>query len=301
MGNIIRIAIIGSTGQLGSDVYSRFASDSTNQVFPISHDQMDITDGQNVQIVLHKLHPDIVINCAAYVRVDDCEEYPWLAFRVNALGPMHISNVCSQIGAKCIHISTDFVFDGNKATAYSESDMPNPINTYGLSKLVGEQILRSNLQDSLIIRISSLFGMNISRGKGSNFIETIINKSKSGEDLRIISDIYMSPTYTIDVSEAIHNIVQLDCPSGIYHLSNSGSCSWFELAQEVLTEVNPHASIKPILACEYTAKAIRPRVSSLVSVNLSPIGLEPMRNWKIAVRDYLISQRHIKESSQNLE
>ena len=294
MGNVNRIGIIGSAGQLGSDVYSKFASDANYHAFPISHANMDITDHHNVDTVLRQISPDVVINCAAYVRVDDCEDDPWLAFRVNTLGPMNISNVCSQIGAKCIHISTDFVFDGTKGTAYNELDIPNPVNTYGISKLIGEKICGAYLTDSLIIRVSSLFGLNISRGKGSNFIETIINKSKAGEDLRVISDVYMSPTYTLDVSQTLHDLVNIGSPSGIYHMSNSGSCSWFELAKEVLAKVNPDASLTPIKASEYSAKATRPPISSLVSINLSPHGIRPMRNWKMAVSDYLITRGHIQ-------
>ncbi len=262
-------------------------------MFPISHDELDITDHQNVKTVLKQISPDIVINCAAYVRVDDCEEHPWLAFKVNALGPMYISHVCSQIRSKCIHISTDFVFDGTKGTAYNESDTPNPINTYGLSKLSGERLVHSRLPESIIVRISSLFSKNISRGKGSNFIETIIRKSESDEEIYVISDLYMSPTYSVDVSQAIYDIVQVNAPSGIYHLSNSGTCSWFELAEEVLKKVNAHTSIKPILASEYASKAIRPVDSSLASTNLSAIGLKPMRNWTTAVTDYLTSQGYI--------
>ncbi len=294
MGNVTRIGIIGSNGQLGSDVYSKFASDANYHVFAIYHENMDITDHHNVDTVLRDISPDIVINCAAYVKVDDCEDHPWLAFRVNTLGPMNISTVCRQIGAKCIHISTDFVFDGTKGTAYNELDIPNPINTYGISKLTGEKICSAYLPDSLIIRVSSLFGMNISRGKGSNFIETIISKSKSGEDLRVISDMYMSPTYTLDVSQKIHDLVNIGSPSGIYHLSNAGSCSWFELAKEVLNKVNPNASLVPISASEYSAKATRPQISSLTSVNLSPHGIQPMRNWEMAVTDYLVARSHIQ-------
>ena len=294
MGHLTRIAIIGSAGQLGADVYSQFTSDAKYRVYPITHERMDITDYKNVETILRQISPHIVLNCAAYVRVDDCEDHPWVAFRTNSLGPMNISSICGQIGAKYIHISTDFVFDGTKGTSYNELDIPNPINTYGMSKLIGEELVSTYAPESLIIRVSSLFGMNISRGKGSNFIETIINKFKSGEDIQVISDIYMSPTYTVDVSHAIHNIVQADSPRGIYHLTNSGSCSWFELAQYVLTKVSPNAVVRPILASEYPAKAIRPRVSSLTSIKLSPNGLAPMRHWKAAVKDYLISQNHIK-------
>ena len=294
MGNITRIAIIGSTGQLGADVYAAFTSDENYHVLPITHDQMDITDYESVKTLLQHVTPDVVINCAAYVRVDDCEDHPWLAFKVNALGPLNVSSVCSLIGAICIHISTDFVFDGHKGEPYNELDTPNPINTYGLSKLVGEQIINSYAPTSLIIRTSSLFGANISRGKGSNFIETILEKSKSGQTIRVISDIYMSPTYTADISQEIYNIIQLGCPRGIYHLSNSGSCSWFELAEEVLTQTNPNAKLKPVPASEYPSKAIRPPISSLTSINLSKNGLKPMRNWKLAVTEYLTRQGHIK-------
>ncbi len=182
---------------------------------PVSHADCDCTNANEVAEVLRKLHPDVVINCAAYVRVDDCEDHAREAFEVNALGALNVARACAAAKALCVYISTDYVFDGAKASPYVESDPTGPINIYGASKLSGEHLVQQAAPHSLIVRMSSLFGKTGARGKGGNFVETIVRKAKAGETLEVVNDMTMSPTYARDASAALVEVRNRDEGGGI--------------------------------------------------------------------------------------
>src|ERR1041385_3853119 len=198
-----RIMVVGATGQLGTDLVEVFREYGQFEVVPLSHSECDCTDANKVSQVIGSLHPDAVINSAAYVRVDDCEEHASEAFNVNAIGALNVARVCAAANALCIYISTDYVFDGTKATPYTESDVPNPINIYGASKLAGEYLTRQAALCWLIVRTASLFGKTGARGKGGNFVETIIKKAKVAEPTNVVNDITMSPTYSRDAANGL--------------------------------------------------------------------------------------------------
>jgi dTDP-4-dehydrorhamnose reductase len=272
-------AVIGSTGQLGSDMLYVLGEEAVS----LSHDDIEIKDINSCRRALKDI--DAVVNCAGYVRVDDCEDNPEEAFMVNAVGARNIAMVCDEKHMTNVYISTDFVFDGKKKTFYLEDDLPNPINTYGLSKYAGEIFTRNYCTDYYIIRTSSIYGKKGSRGKGGNFVDWMIEKAKNKEIIRVVDDIVMSPTYTRDAAEMIKKILEKELPYGIYHAANQGHCTWFEFATKIFEFQNIRPELFPIKSGNLNRKARRPNFSVLESKKLGRIGLK-MRNWEDALKDY---------------
>ena len=278
-----RVTILGSTGQLGTDLVEILEQDDAFDVRPLSHGECDCTKPKQVHDVLLKLRPQTVVNCAAYVRVDDCENDATEAFRVNALGALNVARTCGELGAFCVYISTDYVFDGVKPTPYVESDPAFPINVYGASKLAGEHLVRQAAPRSAVIRMASLFGKSGSRGKGGNFVESIISKARAGESLQVTNDVTMSPTYARDAAEALAIIIR-DGITGPLHVTNRGACTWYEFANEILALVGLKNEIVAVASSR--TRAARPKNSSLRSDRLlSLLGYE-LRPWQDALAAY---------------
>jgi dTDP-4-dehydrorhamnose reductase len=280
-----RIAVFGSAGQLGSDLIEVLEQRGFDPV-PVSHQEADCTNPESIRRAMRAAKPRVAVNCAAFVRVDDCEDRPEEAFRVNALGAFHIARSCAEAGAACVYLSTDYVFDGRKQSAYLESDVARPINVYGASKLAGEWLVRQAAPRWLIVRIASLFGRTGARGKSGNFVETVLRKAKAGERLRVVSDVTMSPTYSRDAAVAIARLLELDA-TGIVHLTNHGCCSWYEFAQAILETSGVHGQIEPVSAESYPMKATRPGHSCLRSDRLEEMGISA-RPWQAALTAYLL-------------
>ncbi|MCD6100383.1 MAG: dTDP-4-dehydrorhamnose reductase [Candidatus Marinimicrobia bacterium] len=274
------IAVIGSTGQLGSDVLNVFGE----KALPLSHNEIEVKDIDSCKRALRGV--DVVINCAGYTNVDGCEENPEEAFMVNAIGARNVALVCNEGQKKNVYISTDFVFDGKKGKPYHEEDEPNPINTYGLSKYAGEIFTRNYCRRFYIIRTASLYGERGARGKGGNFVDWMVKKAHDDEVIKVVDDIIMSPTYTKDVAEMIKKIIEMELPYGIYHVVNRGYCSWFEFARKIFEFLEIDAKLIPIKSEELNRRARRPKFSALESKKLSNFGLK-MRSWEDALKDYL--------------
>ena len=190
---MMRVAVVGSTGQLGSDLVSHLEGSGTCRVFPLSHADIDCGDPAAVRKVLGSCSPDVVVNCAAFVRVDDCEDRREDAFRVNARGARFVAETCAALEATCVYISTDYVFDGEKRTPYSEKDPTSPLSVYGLSKEAGEQSVRTTLEQHHIVRRSTLFGVAGASGKAGNFITTMLRLAREGRDIGVVDDQRFSP------------------------------------------------------------------------------------------------------------
>ena len=219
--------------------------------------ELDITDYDWTIEIIKRLEPQVVINVAAFTMVDLCEQEEEKAFAVNAQGAKNVAIGCREIGAKCIYLSTDYVFDGKKNTPYGEDDPPNPISVYGLSKFQGEKYIEEILDDYLIIRSSWLFAK-----EGSNFVNTIIKLSRKKNELMMVNDQKGSPTYTKDLSQAISLLVEKDL-KGIFHITNSGCCTWFEFAQKILDLIGSSMKLIPISSSHCGRAARRPRNSVL--------------------------------------
>lgn len=285
---MVRVAIIGSTGQLGSDLVSVFQSESY-EVFALTHADVECTDLDAVRAAVTAVRPDIVVNCAAFVRVDECQDRPLEAFQVNAVGALYVARVCAELNALCVYVSTDYVFDGEKGDAYTESDPPGPINVYGASKLAGEHLVQQESVRWLIVRVASLFGQAGARGKGGNFIETILSRARSGEPLRVVQDIRMSPTYTHDAARALERLLRQET-TGVVHLTNVGACSWYEFARKAL-ELAGFANLpEPIVSQDYPSRARRPRNASLRSIRLDGFVQACLRPWQEALESYLAAK-----------
>jgi len=284
----MKIAVIGSTGQLGADLM-KILSDG-HEVVGLAHKDIEVADYDSC-LILKEHRPEIVINTAAFHKTDQCEEEPLKTFSVNALGARNVALVSREIAATTVFISTDYVFDGLKKEPYTEDDVPAPISTYGISKLAAEHFTRQNPKH-YIVRIASVFGKAGASGKGGNFVETMIAKAKKNEAITVIDDMWMSPTYTKDAASILKGILEFQLPYGTYHATNKGYCSWYQFAQQIfqITGLNP--ALTPIKTEQLSLKARRPRFSALTSTKLSRYNLEP-REWKEALRAYLIEKGHI--------
>lgn len=287
----MKVAILGANGQLGSDLAKVFGDDA----IPLAHREGDVTDPESLNI-LKELKPEVVINTAAYVRVDDAEVEVEEAFRVNALGALHVARVCTELEAINVFISTDYVFDGAKGEPYTEDDVPNPVNVYGLSKYMGELFTRnfSFKRKTLpkkyyVVRVSSLYGKAGSSGKGGNFVEFMIQKAKNGEKINVVDDQFMSPTYTRDVAAMLKRFLDLKPAYGVYHMANQGFCSWYEFTKDIFNILDWEVDVKPIKSAGLTRLAMRPIFSALSESKLNRLGLR-MRPWREALTDYLTTK-----------
>jgi len=283
----MRVLVIGSSGQLGSDIVKAMRRGG-HEVIGLTHQQIEVSDRLSCRVIVD-LKPDVVVNTAAFHKTDACEDEPLRAFQVNSLGARYVAEACLEAGASVCYISTDYVFDGSKGEPYTELDDPNPINTYGVSKLAGECFTKMNPRH-YIFRVASLFGAAGSSGKGGNFIESVVGKAMRGEELTVVDDIYMSPTYTVDAAEAIKSVLESGLPYGVYHVVNEGFCSWHSFAQEAIRLLELSVEVKRVKAAEMKFRARRPMFSALRSVKL-PFR---MRGWREALAAYLVEKGYLR-------
>lgn len=288
----MKVAIIGASGQLGFDLVRAFTTE--HETVPLTHADIDITDFKLSVKILKNIQPETVINCAAYVRVDDAEECTDKAFAVNALGARNIAQICKDMDSILVHISTDYVFDGRKTKPYIEEDIPNPLNVYGNSKLAGEYFVRNMLEKHYIIRSSSLFGVAGASGKGGNFVETMIKKAKNHEEIKVVDDMIMSPTYTKEAAYMIKTILIKRLPFGIYNVANSGKCSWYDFAKTIFETIDMKANLCRTNTNILQSNARRPMFSPLASAKIKQYGLE-MKSWDAALKNYFLDNGYLKE------
>lgn len=282
----MKVAVIGARGQLGSDLIKEFKSDAV----PLTHEDIEVSDITSCE-GLREINPDVIVNTAAFHKTDECEDQPEKTFAVNTVGAKNIASIAGSIDAYTVYISTDYVFDGEKGSPYVETDYPNPINTYGISKTAGEFYTKIT-EKHYIIRASSLFGVAGASGKGGNFIETMIKKAKNGDEIKVVDDMIMSPTYTKDAAKTIKSILERNLPYGTYHVTNSSSCSWHEFAKAIFDNLELEANLSPIKTASLNVKAKRPIFSALTSAKLEKNGLK-MKDWRSALRDYLEEKGHL--------
>ena len=286
------VAIFCSTGQLGTDLVSVLRDCDSFDVVPLTHEMADCTDAEAVRHAVLSCYPQFVINCAANVRVDDCEDHALDAFAANAIGALNIARACAEIDACCVYVSTDYVFDGEKDSPYVESDHPNPINVYGASKLAGEFLVCQSVPRWLIVRVSSLFSKTGARGKGGNFIETILSKARRGESLSVVDDIRISPTYSRDAAKVIGNLLN-DGSSGLVHLTNQGSCTWYEFAKTALHLCGIAADLTAVPSSTFPTRARRPKNSAIATERSIAKSHASLPTWQEVLRAYLREKGHL--------
>lgn len=269
----MRVAITGAGGQLGKELQLLFGA-SGHEVIAWSRADLDVTDAGAVAERIAAAKPDVILHCAAYTKVDDCETQVERAFLVNATGAGNVARAANQIGAKLVYISTDYVFDGAKGAPYVETDTPNPINVYGASKLEGERLVARLHDRHFIVRTSWLYGEH-----GPNFVATMLRLARDNKEIRVVDDQVGSPTWTRDLAKALLNLVTTD-GYGIYHLSNSGCCTWFEFAREIFFQAGLEVSLTPITSEEYRRPARRPQYSVLEHARWIALGNADLPDWR---------------------
>ena len=277
--------VIGATGQLGSDLVRTF--DQPGELVALSTRDVDILDAERTRSILEALQPTCVINTAAYNLVDRAEDDGRSAFALNAEAVGTLAAVCQAAGARLVHFSTDYVFDGAKRTPYLETDSPQPVSVYGESKLAGERLALERCERSVIFRVCGLFGLAGSLGKGKgNFVETMLRLAREGRPLRVVSDQVLCPSYTLDLARKVWKVLP-KVAHPIYHLTNAGQVSWYEFARRALELAGLTADLTPVTAAEYGARARRPAYSVLAHAHLAALGEDDLRPWDAALPAYV--------------
>ncbi|WP_437203146.1 dTDP-4-dehydrorhamnose reductase [Planctomicrobium sp. SH664] len=278
----MRIALIGAAGQLGTDLAAVL-----DEVVPLTHEQIDITDPASLSQTLSAIRPALVINTAAYNLVDQAEVEPEQALLVNATGPRLLAEWCQSHAAALLHVSTDYVFGGDRERSipYRETDEPAPLGVYGRSKLSGEEAVRSHCERHFIVRTCGLYGRAATRSKG-NFVKTMLRLAGERPELKVVNDQHCVPTYTADLARAIQALIRTEA-YGLYHATNSGSTTWYDVAREALRLSGLPTRVNPIPSAAYPTKAERPGYSVLNCEQLAAVTGHVLPPWQDALRRYL--------------
>jgi dTDP-4-dehydrorhamnose reductase len=270
----VKILITGSRGQLGQELVETLP-ERGHEVVALSRSELDVADREAVQRSIETYSPELVINAAAYTNVDGCETEMDLAYLVNALGPRNLAQACERRGCQLLHVSTNYVFDGESDRPYEPFDPPNPISAYGRTKLAGEEYVKHLLNRWYIVRSAGVYG------RGHNFVRTMLRVATERDVLKVKSDEFISPTYARDLAWGIAEVVESG-GYGLYHLTNAGSCSWYEFAREIFRLAGVGVEVAPIPGSEYPLPAARP-----ANGLLSSLGSLELHHWKEALADYL--------------
>ena len=301
----MRVLVMGAAGQLGSEVVEVLRGD--HEVVGVTRTDADITDLSQVMTLVEEVSPQVIVNAAAYTNVDGCEREKGRAFLVNAIGARNVAIAAKEVGAKLVHISTDYVFDGTKDTPYFEYDPPKPINVYGWSKLVGEQMVKEQNPRSFILRVAWLYS-----ARRKNFVKTMLKLAQERDEIRVVNDQRGTPTFAGDVARQIKALIETDC-YGLYHCTSQGSCTRYEFALAIFkcagyeakantdgsVRLTPNAeglkpfTLKPVTSDEFPTPARRPANSVLENFMLKVQGLDIMPHWEESLAAHI---QQIKEA-----
>lgn len=291
----MKALIIGANGQLGTDLTKVFRN-AGDEVVARTHAQLDVCVPEQVEKELAESKPDVVLNTAAYHKVEECEKKPDLSFQVNASAPMWLAQACEKAGAIFVHFTTDYAFGGYaKSTPFEETDRPAPLNVYGTSKVAGEDLVAFNSQHSFVLRVCGLYGVAGSSGKGGNFVETMLKKAANGDAIKVVDDQVLTPTYTHDIAEAVRKLI-LTKKFGLYHLTSEGQCSWHEFTQHIFASAGTKANLSACKTSEFFSPVKRPAYSVLGKAKLRALGIT-MPTWQDALPRYLKEREEKKASA----
>jgi dTDP-4-dehydrorhamnose reductase len=280
------VILIGANGQLGTDLRREFKSDG-DILLALTHEQVDIRDRSLIADVLRRNQPDVVVNTAAFHKVEACELDVDQAFAVNCVGVRNLALEAQAVGACLVHLSTDYVFGGDYSHPPFTEDSPvAPVNAYGASKAAGEFFVRSLCQRHLVVRTSGLYGAAGSSGKGGNFVRTMLRAGRQQGVVSVVTDQILSPTNTRDLARMIWRLVDSKA-GGLFHVTNSGSCSWFDFARAIFELSGIKVDVRPITTSDSGAAVRRPGYSVLTNRRLELEGLELMRPWELALTSHL--------------
>lgn len=288
----MRILIVGADGQLGSDLDRTLSGRA--EVVGATHADLDVENEEAVGALVASVRPDVAVNCAAYNRVDDCERDFGRALSVNTIGARNVALACERAGTRVLHVSTDYVFGGSRSRPWSEDDLPSPVNAYGVSKLAGELAVRAACPRAWVARVCGLFGVRGSRGKGGNFVETMLRLGAEGRPLRVVDDQLLAPTATADLAPKLVELIQAEPPAGVYHVTAAGQCSWFDFAVEIFRREGMAVDIQPQSSSELASAARRPSYSVLANDALARLGIAQIRPWQEGLAQYLVERQRAR-------
>ncbi|HEY3018898.1 MAG TPA: dTDP-4-dehydrorhamnose reductase [Solirubrobacteraceae bacterium] len=274
----MKALITGGGGQLASDLAERLGDAARSY----SHAELDITDGAALDRAFAEVSPDVVFNCAAFHNVDVCEREPDSAWAVNVRA---VRDLASR-GAKLVHLSTNYVFDGRRADPYGEDDLPAPRSVYALTKLAGEHAALAYGSGSLVVRGAGLYGMHGSASKGGNFVQRMVARAREQGSLKMVADQFLQPTYTADLAEGLLDAVARDA-GGVVHLTATGACSWFEFTEAIMQLAGLDVPIEPVETTIPPGSPDRPLNGVLARPRADELGIPPLRGWREALEDYM--------------
>ncbi len=282
----IKTVVIGGNGQLGTDCVAAFQK-ADHEVISLTHQDMELASENSVRGALSPLKANLVINTAAMHNVEGCEASPLEAFAVNAVGVRKLALLANELNFTLIQISTDYVFDGLKGTPYRECDAARPLNAYGNSKLAGELFVQTIAEKYFVVRVSAMYGLSPCRAKGgNNFVKLMLKLAKERDEVRVVDNEFISPTYTPDIAKQLLALSQTDA-YGLFHATSSGSCSWHEFAEQIFSLSGKGVKLLSAAAGELSKKVPRPKYSVLENARLQALGLDVMPDWRDALQRYL--------------
>lgn len=273
----MKILVIGAGGQLGIEL-ARLLPERGHEVIAPAHKDLDVADPASVERAIAEHAPDLVVNAAAYTDVDGCETETEIAYSVNALGPRNLAQYCERAGCELLHVGTNYVFDGHREEPYAPFDLPNPESVYAKTKLAGEEYVRHLSTRWYVVRTAGVYG------DGHNFVRTMLRVGRERDSLKVKADEYIAPTYARDLAAGIAEVAEGGL-YGTYHVTNAGSCSWYEFAVEIFRLAEIEVEVSPVPGSEYPLPAPRP-----ANGLLSSVGSPELRHWQEALRDYLSEQ-----------
>lgn len=278
----MRFLLTGAAGQLAHDLRAALSGE---EVVALARGELDITDAAAVRAALERHRPDCLLNTAAYNRVDAAEDDPGGCFAANALGVYHLARAAAASGVVLVHFSTDYVFDGAKRRPYVETDPTNPLSVYGLAKRVGEQFVERYCEKYFLIRTCGLYGEAGSRSKGGNFVARMLQMARAGQPLRVVNDQVLTPTSTRELAATLLPLLRTR-RYGLYHMTNTGECSWHQFAQEIFRLARVQADLQPVATAAFAARARRPLYSVLDNAAYRAAGFPDFRPWQEALAEY---------------
>ncbi|MEI6795970.1 MAG: dTDP-4-dehydrorhamnose reductase [Methanomassiliicoccales archaeon] len=280
----MKYLVTGASGQLGHDVVALLSSRGHEVVAP-GRALLDLARAVDIPAYVQREWPEWIIHCGAYTKVDGAEDERQPCYEVNVRATAALAKAAADQGSKMLYISTDYVFDGAKVGEYEVEDVPNPINYYGMTKLIGEECVRAAMDDHLIVRISWVFGSH-----GENFVNKMLKLGRERSELKVVCDQRGSPTYTRDLAPLLEEMIRKG-KRGTYHATNEGGCSWQEFTQEIMAQAGLKTTVVPIASVSYPTKARRPLNSMLNKQRLDAEGLHRLPHWRDALGRYLREER----------
>ncbi len=282
----MKIAVIGANGQLGSDICIALKNNN-DKVSELIIEDIDISDKKSVSKVFEGSSFDMIINTAAFHNVEACEDAPEKAFLVNGIGSKNLAEISNKLDIPVLHISTDYVFDGEKKKPYIETDLPVPLNVYGNTKLSGEHFISTIAKKHYILRVSGIYGTHDCMAKGYNFVDLMVKLSKERDEIRVVDDEFLTPTYTAEIARQIVKVIHSDLKYGLYHVTAEGSCSWYEFAKEIFRLSKSNVTLNKADPGEFAIKINRPKYSVLENDGLNKHKLNIMSHWKGGLAEYI--------------